>query len=130
MDVLLFLLDRGKIVEDDQDTKWIFITNDDADEGQIKRQLRSRSRTLHFDVCYRKTNGKTGEVTLGFFKHTDMNLTKWKDELKRAGNVVADKLGITIDDAVYKRVLDKKYNLTDVRTFMKRINEEYMMSID
>ena len=56
--------------------------------------------------------------------------TKWKEELNKAGDVVAEKLGITISDNVYKKVLDKNYNLTDVRTFMTRLNEEYMLSVD
>jgi replication-associated recombination protein RarA len=119
-----------KISEDDADTKWIFITNDDADEKQVKRQIRSRSRTLHFDVCRRKENLKTGKTTLEFFSHTNMNATKWKEELKKAGDVVAEKLEITISDNVYKKVLDKNYNLTDVRTFMTRLNEEYILSVD
>ena len=120
----------AKIVEDSyKDTKWIFITNEDLEE-QIKRKFRSRGRTHHFDVCFRKENLKTGKTSLVFHKHTDMNATKWKEELKRAGDVVAEKLGITISDNVYKKVLDKNYNLTDVRTFMTRLNEEYILSVD
>jgi len=111
------------IEENAGNTKWIFIVNE---EKAVKEQIRDRCTNLFFDTC--ELDSKTKKVH--FHSDADMNLDKWKKELIRSTDFVAEKLGITISKKIYDEVCKGKKNLTSMRKFTESVNEKYLLEND
>ena len=93
------------------------------DIDKINPSIISRCMILSFDVG--SVNGKTKKFTP--HSYTKMTRTEWIDELKRAVNIVADKEGVKIKNKTFNSVLETDVYLTDPRSFVRAVNEQFRM---
>lgn len=99
-------------------TSWIFTSNS---QEAISDGVQERCDIINFPVLveHEKTGKLLIEDTFG------MTEKEWHHELINSGNVVAEKLGITIPNSIYESVLSKAGNLVSGRSFIKGLSKEY-----
>ena len=101
-------------------TTWIFTSNS---QEAINEGVQERCDTINFPVLVE--NKKTGKLLIE--DTFEMTEKEWHHQLINSGNVVAEKLGISIPKSVYESVLSKAGNLVSGRSFIKGLSKEYKL---
>ena len=88
---------------------------------KVADSIFSRCFQLGFDVGVLNPKKK---YKLELFPFVNCTVGEWKDELKRAANIVADKAGVVIPNTTFETVLENDFNLTDARKFIRAVEEQ------
>ena len=106
-------------MQDSQDnTSWIFTSNS---RNAINLPVRERCDIIYFPVL--KQHPETKKLLIeDMFGMTEK---EWHQELINSGNGYAEKLGITIPNSIYEKVLSITGNVVSGRAFIKGLSKEY-----
>jgi hypothetical protein len=106
------------VLENDAvETPCIFCVND---LDSVEKPIRSRTKRLPFNVAV--VNEKK---ELKFFDYVDYSKDEWIEELRRVGRDVCKSNDVEPSKEVEDTVFANDLYLTDVRTFIRALEDEY-----
>ena len=117
----------GRVLENPSSkVRYIFTTNDVSD---IQPMISSRCQMIPSDICEINKNKK-----LVMYKHHDMTIDDWKEQLKQRGLQVLRKEVEwgrikSFDEKIIDKVLEEDVCCEDVRTFIRTLGEQTKMSL-